>query len=226
MNQFSLFERVKSNIGMKLNPILGPIRRRNLNNVDFTIISNNCWGGICYEYFNMLKNSPTVGLYFYPDDYIKFILNLKYYTSIEIKMIAWQQSKYASEIKRKGEEGVPVGKLDDIEIVFLHYHDPKIAKDKWERRKKRINWNNIIIKFSYMNGCTDEHISAFEKLEDIKKFALVPKIFENYKDCYLASYAIENGQIQNDTFYFNKDIDVYRIINGPQTKYIERNKCE
>ena len=74
MNQFSLFERVKSNIGMKLNPILGPIRRRNLNNVDFTIISNNCWGGICYEYFNMLKNSPTVGLYFYPDDYIKFIL--------------------------------------------------------------------------------------------------------------------------------------------------------
>ena len=82
----------------------------------------------------MLKNSPTVGLYSYPDDYIKFILNLKYYTSIEIKMIAWQQSKYASEIKRKGEEDT-IGKLDDIEIVFLHYHDPKIAKDKWEKEE-------------------------------------------------------------------------------------------
>lgn len=29
----------------KLNTILGPIRRHSLNRTDFTIISNNCWGG-------------------------------------------------------------------------------------------------------------------------------------------------------------------------------------
>lgn len=39
----------------KLNTILGPIRRHSLNRTDFTIISNNCWGGVVYEYYGLKK---------------------------------------------------------------------------------------------------------------------------------------------------------------------------
>lgn len=219
MVTFSLAERIISNVGKKFNPVLGSFRSRKLNNKDFTIISNNCWAGICYEYFHMLKRTPTVGVYFYPNDYIKFISDLKHYIDIEIQMITCEESKHAAEMKQRGEENVPVGKLDDVEIIFLHYRDPSLAKDKWERRKRRINWENLIIKFSYMNGCTDEHIHAFENIRGVKKFALVTKQFPKYDDCYLASYAIEDGQIQNDTFYFNRDINVYKLINSPETKY-------
>lgn len=38
-------ERIVNNINIKLNPLFGFFRKRKLNNIDFTIISNNCWGG-------------------------------------------------------------------------------------------------------------------------------------------------------------------------------------
>ena len=31
------------------NKFLSKIRRNRLNNTDFSIISNNCWGGVCTE---------------------------------------------------------------------------------------------------------------------------------------------------------------------------------
>ncbi len=38
-------ERYKIVLRKKMNPLLGSLRRKKLNNTDFTIISNNCWGG-------------------------------------------------------------------------------------------------------------------------------------------------------------------------------------
>lgn len=47
---YSLIERsirkIKNNIVW---PLTASIRRKKLNNTDFTIISNNCWGGCVYE---------------------------------------------------------------------------------------------------------------------------------------------------------------------------------
>lgn len=219
MAEFSIVERIISNIKIKLNPYLGAFRKKKLNNLDFTIISNNCWGGVCYEYFHLPKKTPTAGLYFYPDDYIKFVSNLRHYLSIEIEMITSKESKYYKQMLERGEENIPVGKIDDVEIVFLHYKDPVVAKDKWERRRKKVNWNNMILKFSYMNGCTDEHVREFEKIKGVKKFVLVPHEFPEYPDCKLASYSVNNGQISNDTFYFNKDVDVVQLINEDTTPY-------
>ncbi len=54
-------------------------RRERLQKKKFTIISNNCWGGYVCRCFNSLYQSPTVGLFIMPDDYIKFINNLEYY---------------------------------------------------------------------------------------------------------------------------------------------------
>ncbi len=39
------------------------LRRKALRFTDFTIISNNCWGGMIYESYNLPKQSPTVGLF-------------------------------------------------------------------------------------------------------------------------------------------------------------------
>ena len=59
-------------------------RKKKLKNQNFTIISNNCWGGMIYESYNLRKNSPTVGLFIMPKDYIKFIKNLKKYLIIKL----------------------------------------------------------------------------------------------------------------------------------------------
>ena len=50
------------------------LSRNRVNKVkpDFSIISNNCWGGLVYQYFGMEYLTPTVGLFFFPEDYLNF----------------------------------------------------------------------------------------------------------------------------------------------------------
>ena len=168
MANFSVKEKVIRKIKKSFIPLCAKHNQKKLNNLDFTIISNNCWGGVCYEYFNLPKNSPTVGSYFFADDYIKFISKLKNYLSLKLEIINARESKYFSTLKELNQLNVPVGKLDDIEIVLLHYKDPKVALEKWKRRVDRINWDNLIVKFSYMSKCNDSHIESFQRIKGIK----------------------------------------------------------
>ena len=73
------------------------------------------------------------------------------------------------ELIEKGQTDIPVGMLGDIEVIFLHYRNPIEAKEKWKRRVERINWNNLVYKFSYMNGCNDSLLSDFELIQGVKK---------------------------------------------------------
>lgn len=46
MSDVSLIEKIIHKVDEKTVPILSNQRRKRLNNTDFTIISNNCWGGM------------------------------------------------------------------------------------------------------------------------------------------------------------------------------------
>ena len=152
-------------------------RKKKLKNQNFTIISINCWGGMIYESYNLRKNSPTVGLFIMPKDYIKFIKNLKKYLKIKLTFIKPEDSKYTDVLKNDSRFGsYPIGKLGDIEIMFLHYKNEKEAYEKWERRKQRINFDNIIYKFNDQNGCTKSDFYEFVNLP------LPNKLFFTVKD--------------------------------------------
>lgn len=141
------------------------LRRKKIENENFTIISNNCWGGMIYESYNIVKQTPTVGLFFLASDYIKFITNIKEYLNKELNFISVEQSKWKDRILKEKKAGsFPIGKLDDIEIFFLHYHSEDEAKEKWNRRKERINWDRILFKFNDQNGCTVEDYVNFMNL--------------------------------------------------------------
>lgn len=216
--KFTKFELISHKIKKFFIPFLVNKNCAKLNNTDFTIISNNCWAGICYEYFGLPKNSPTVGTFIYASDYIKLISNLRYYMSLKIKMISPQESSHYEELKRANHQDTPIGKLDDVEIVFLHYNDKEIAQEKWNRRVERINWNNLIFKFSYMCNCTDQQIEDFSRISGIKKFCFVPKNFDDMTDLILHPSRINSlSDLGDDTFEFNKYIDVIELINMPQT---------
>ena len=62
-------------------------RHKKLTNTNFTIISNNCWGGVIYESYDLPKNTPTAGLFFMADDYIEFVSDLKGNTSRPLEFI-------------------------------------------------------------------------------------------------------------------------------------------
>lgn len=157
---------------------LSKFRSKKLKNRSFTIISNNCWGGMIYESYGLIKQSPTVGLFFMAEDYIKFISDLKTNTSSEIRFIKPEMSKWYEEVKGDHRFGsYPVGVIsNDIEIFFLHYHSEKEAAEKWRRRCKRINWSRMIVKFNDQNGCNAGHIEAFQSMN------YANKIFFTIKD--------------------------------------------
>ena len=198
--------------GRKLLKLQAPLRRRKLNNTDFTIISNNCWGGICYEYFGLEKLSPTVGMYFFAEDYVRFVSDFKRYNEMPIEIITADESKHKDSLYKSGHECIPIGRLDDVEIVFLHYKDSAVAKAKWERRVKRINWDNLIFKFSYMNGCTDKMVHQFEKaVNGFKSVVLATKKFPEYDNVYIVQG--QGDQVTNDTKDWNKYFDVVGFLN-------------
>ena len=179
-------------------------RKKKLKNQNFTIISNNCWGGMIYESYNLRKNSPTVGLFIMPKDYIKFIKNLKKYLKIELTFIKPEDSKYTDVLKSDSRFGsYPIGKLDDIEIMFLHYKNENEAYEKWERRKKRINFENIIYKFNDQNGCTKSDFYEFANLPLPNKLFFTVKDWNKHFDIDSKNtYVVKINQLFNKDFVF------------------------
>lgn len=217
-------ERVVHKVKLKTTKYFAPHNKKKLNNTDFTIISNNCWGGICYEHFGLPKLSPTIGSFFMADDYLRFIKNLDYYLNLELKFVTLEESAHYQEWKDDPEmKNVPIGKLDDVEIVFFHYKDEETARAKWQRRVSRINKNNLIFKFSQMNNCSILDIQRFIDMElPGKKICFVnSRELSRKSSCCVYYKGFEHDkQIFNDTYYWNKYIDVVNFIN--YGKIIER----
>ncbi len=155
-------------------PTFKNIRRRKLKNANFTIISNNCWGGTIYESYGIRKLSPTVGMFIMPDDYLQLIENLDYYLDQPLNFIDPNDSKWKNLLDEKRNwKTYPIARLDNIELHMLHYHDVQIARRKWEARVKRVNRDKMIVKFNDQNGASLSHIKKFAELPIKNKLCFV-----------------------------------------------------
>lgn len=177
-------------------------------------------GGITYEEFGLPKNSPTVGCYIFSDDYLKFVKNLKYYLSQDLTFISVKDAVHRDWIIENGDANAPIGILDDIEIVFVHYRTRALAYEKWVKRVKRVNWDNLIFKFSKQNHATDKMIEEFDQIKlPGKKF-----VFVNEKDKYECGVYYPgfnmDDQIYNDTYFGNRYWDVIHFINTGEIKLL------
>ena len=164
------------------NRTFADIRRNKLNNTDFSIISNNCWGGHVYRRYGLLYSSPTIGMYFYSEEYIKLLRNLDRNLFLPFSVVNANESKYYQDLLRKGQKNVFIGKLgNEIELVLLHYHSKEEAEEKWARRLARVNLNNLIVKMSEMNMCSEKHLLEFDEMNYRKKVLFVAKEREKIK---------------------------------------------
>lgn len=204
-------------------PYLAPYRLKRLMKkeipTDFSIISNNCWGGLIYRHYGLPYNSPTAGLFFFANDYIKFIYDIKKYLNAPFEFIPLEKSIYKDTLKQYGGECVkcPIAKCDDIEIIFMHYHSPEEAEEKWRRRTARINWDNVVYKFSEMNHCSIDDLRAFEKFPAKNKVVFTHKDYGLSSQCVFSEFS-GLGYVPNDTDHFEKYIDLSTLLSG-QYKY-------
>lgn len=149
-----------------------------------SIISNNCWGGLTYNSIYMEFLSPFINLTISPLNYIKLLGNFQQYMSRPLEMI-----------KDRDAEGNPLGRLGDIEINFVHYRNFAEAKACWEKRKKRINYDNLFI---YM-PIEDEEISErFSELTIEKRYGFCS--FKNDKNSLYFVKNFENSKEAQSNF--------------------------
>lgn len=200
-------------------PLTRRIRRRNLKNTDFTIISNNCWGGTVYESYGIRKMSPTVGMFIMPKDYLKLILNLKYYLDMPLVFIDPDESKWKTVLSYKGNWGkYLIGKLDDIELQMLHYHDERIALEKWKNRVKRVNYEKILYKFNDQNGATQQDITTFMNMPMKNKLCFVAQEKMKVNDRVILikqpESLLEGIKASREPFGNSKYINITNIINA------------
>ena len=146
----TLFSRIKAKQQHRKNMRLVKEIRPMFKSTDITIISQNCIGGVFSHDMKLPFQSPTVNLFIPASDFIKFVKNLEHYLNIEPDI--WQGEEY------------PVGRIEDVELHFVHYDTCLQAKEAWERRKKRVDLRNVLVLSTDRDGFDP---SVFEKWKTI-----------------------------------------------------------
>lgn len=105
---------------------------------DLTIISNTCIGGRLYHDYHKRFLSPTIDFYMEPESFVKFCKNLKYYLNCEIKPLPNYKIEYLNNFY--------FCDIGGLIAAFGHTNDSydKIIS-KWNERKKRVNYDNIVV---------------------------------------------------------------------------------
>ncbi len=188
--------------------------KRSIKSRNFTIISNNCWAGKVYQYLDMPYLTPTVGLYFFAPDYIKFVSDLKKYLDTPLNFIKPEESKYFEELKIRNQLDKPIGILDDVEIVFLHYKSREEALEKWNRRKERVNFDKILLKFARMDLCTEKEMQEFDNLPFENKVLINNQLPLKYKCEVYWNGAGDERSVHRDTEPFPGNIDLKNILKN------------
>lgn len=166
-----------------------------------TIISDDCWGGEVYHTLALPFHSPTININWQTGEYVKFITDLPYYL------------RQPLQCGREGdlEAGIyPIGLLGEgdkqVSMELIHNHSFGEAKQQWERRQKRVNFNNIFVKLG-MNRKDDwkTYVDIFEGLP-YKKLCIYPYVRD--KEGYISSALYAKWRQENDV---RSRIDSYDI---------------
>jgi len=183
-----------------------------LKNKEFTLICNNCYSGHMYQTLKRPYNTPTVGLYFFAEDYIKFVKKLDIYINEELSFV--YKTKYLEALNEHQEKQYPIGILSGgVEIHFLHYKSEKEAKSKWDRRKQRINMKSILIIMNDQNRFHQDLMSDFDNITYPKVFlSAQEREGENVRviDYYKGKKCV--GDMYNDQLRVFKNFDLVHWI--------------
>lgn len=161
---------------------------RALKNHSFSIISSTCNGGVITSELREQFRTPTVNLWFEPEDYLKLASDLERYMSLDVQEVKYNLFPY------------PVGRIGDITVYFMHYHSFEEARNKWNERKKRINYDNLFFMMAEKDGCTAEDVKAFQNLPYKNKVIFTYNEYPNYDSavCVRACSAKGEAAIMTD----------------------------
>ena len=193
-----------------------------LKNTDVTIIARDCVGGILYHQLGLKFLSPTINLFFVPDVFNDFCLNLKEYISAELKELKDDDTPYPVGLLYPAKESG----LKPLRVDFMHYDSFIEAKAKWEERKARINWDNIYVvsTFCYPKEVatfSDELVENWNKIK-YKKVMIVDKkygfdneyIINKPEECHEYAWLLEQIDKDNPEKRVFNEFDFVKFLNS------------
>ncbi|MEY8316179.1 DUF1919 domain-containing protein [Oscillospiraceae bacterium 50-58] len=148
-----------------------------------TVISRNCVGGVLFHDLGLKFLSPTINMTMSGEDFILLCQHLEDFLAVEMEEVADHAEDY------------PVGRLNteygSITLDLVHYDTFQSAAESWERRKKRVDLNNIRIIFHIEPPVSPKLVEQFERLPYAHKVLLSSGIdIKQHPDCYnLPCYA-------------------------------------
>ena len=164
---------------------IAPLRKNLLKDKNITFIGNSCIAARMYQVLDLPFFSPTIATIIEPEDYLKLCLNFKEYMSKELEFYNHQ------EWFVEGYYHVTC-KLGDVKIRFMGQTDYEYVKKNWDKRVKRVNYENLVFLWDYNHyPATTDMLKQFGKIKN-KKLILFPE-----KNSYVSS---ENS-ITNIHFY-------------------------
>ncbi|MFA5365509.1 MAG: DUF1919 domain-containing protein [Candidatus Bathyarchaeia archaeon] len=213
----------------KLDRLTSHFLKRKLKNKNFTIISNNCIGGGIYHKFGLKFTSPTVGLFFFPDEYLLFIENLEYYVKQKMSFIKTSRHQGNNEYRNKTCRFYPIGLIDDkIEVHFMHYKTEQEALKKWNRRCKRINFNNLF--FTFTNDFDDkngEYLQRYVNLSYEHKILFTSKHTSTEPEITVLMQDYKSNEFGDSarSRIYEKHLDLIKWLNGENNFLKENQQC-
>ena len=157
--------------------------RIRLKNTDVTLIASNCNGCCILHDLGLKFNSPFVNLWIEPSDFIKLCENLKDYLQYDLVFITPAEKEIT----------YPVALLNDIKLYFQHYSSEEEAALAWNRRKGRINFDNLYFLFTDRDGCTKQNLLDFDQLNLKHKAVLCHKPYPDIESAvYIKGFESES----------------------------------
>ena len=110
-----------------------------------TIISNNCVGGTVLHTLGMEFKTPTINLQILPEEYPRFCNHLRQYMAVDLKEYTDISDRHKGFLQKMfgGIPNMPFGIIADVLVCFQHYSTFEEARNKWNERKSRIDYDHI-----------------------------------------------------------------------------------
>lgn len=106
-----------------------------------TIFANTCLAGMIYNELDLPFYTPTIASVCMGNEYIKFLKDYSSYLNKEMKI--YDSKGYTFQTSILNPSGYPAGIIDDVCWYFVHSSDNKQSVDEWNRRRAKININNV-----------------------------------------------------------------------------------
>jgi uncharacterized protein (DUF1919 family) len=151
------------------------MHKRRLRNPGFTIISDDCWGAEVYRHLGIPYNTPFVGGFLHAPCYLQLLTDLRGYLEGPVEFRK-ESARYpeVNEQRARGEApAYPIAVLgDEVEIHYNHYGERE-ARERFERRVTRIDYDNLFVKAaSGHNLWTEELLEQFDATPYPRKLCL------------------------------------------------------